>query len=95
MSDKPANIIGIDLGTTTTLVARFNEAGKPEITNNVEGNPITPSVIQIDDAGNVIIGSEAKNSLAPARPMCLPNSNVRWAPTSPGPSALIRSRRSS
>ena len=63
MSDKPANIIGIDLGTTTTLVARFNEAGKPEITNNVEGNPITPSVIQIDDAGNVIIGSEAKKFL--------------------------------
>ena len=63
MSDKPANIIGIDLGTTTTLVARFNEAGKPEITNNAEGNPITPSVIQIDDAGHVIIGSEAKKFL--------------------------------
>jgi len=60
---RSANIIGIDLGTTTTLVARFNEAGKPEITNNVEGNPITPSVIQIDDAGNVIIGSEAKKFL--------------------------------
>jgi molecular chaperone DnaK (HSP70) len=68
MSDKPANIIGIDLGTTTTLVARFNEAGKPEITNNVEGNPITPSVIQIDDAGNVIIGSEAKKFLGTGTP---------------------------
>jgi molecular chaperone DnaK len=63
MSDKPANIIGIDLGTTTTLVARFNEAGKPEITNNAEGNPITPSVVQIVDADNVIIGSEAKKFL--------------------------------
>lgn len=63
MSDNPANIIGIDLGTTTTLVARFNEAGKPEITNNVEGNPITPSVIQVDEGGTVIIGSEAKKFL--------------------------------
>jgi molecular chaperone DnaK len=63
MSDKPANIIGIDLGTTTTLVALFNEAGKPEITNNAEGNPITPSVVQIVDADNVIIGSEAKKFL--------------------------------
>jgi molecular chaperone DnaK len=63
MSDKPANIIGIDLGTTTTLVARFNEAGKPEITNNDTGNPITPSVIQIEDGGAVIIGDEAKKFL--------------------------------
>jgi len=64
MSDKPAsNIIGIDLGTTTTLVARFNEAGKPEITNNSDGHPITPSVVQVDDSGAVIVGSEAKKFL--------------------------------
>jgi molecular chaperone DnaK (HSP70) len=62
-SDRAANIIGIDLGTTETRVARFAENGLPEITNNVEGNPVTPSVIQIDDAGNVIIGSEAKKFL--------------------------------
>ena len=63
-SEKPTgNIIGIDLGTTTTLVARFNEAGKPEITNNSDGNAITPSVIQIDDAGAVVVGSEAKKFL--------------------------------
>ena len=62
-SDRPANIIGIDLGTTETRVARFNEAGKPEITNNAEGTPITPSVIQIDDDGSMNIGSEAKKSL--------------------------------
>lgn len=62
MPDKPANIIGIDLGTTTTLVARFNEAGKPEITNNDVGNPITPSVIQIENDIS-IIGAEAKKFL--------------------------------
>ena len=59
-SDRPANIIGIDLGATEVRVARFNEAGRPEITNNVEGNTVTPSVVQIDDHGNVIIGQEAK-----------------------------------
>ena len=58
-----ANIIGIDLGTTTTLVARFNESGKPEITNNDQGSPITPSVIQIEDSGAVIVGAEAKKFL--------------------------------
>ena len=68
MSDKTGNIIGIDLGTTTTLVARFNEAGKAEITNNNEGNPITPSVIQIDDSGAVIVGAEAKKFLGTGTP---------------------------
>jgi molecular chaperone DnaK (HSP70) len=62
-SDRAANIIGIDLGTTETRVARFAENGLPERTNNAEGNPVTPSVIQIDDAGNVVIGSEAKKFL--------------------------------
>jgi len=68
MADKPANIIGIDLGTTTTLVARFNEAGKPEITNNVDGNPITPSVVQVEDSGAVVIGAEAKKFLGTGTP---------------------------
>jgi molecular chaperone DnaK len=57
------HIIGIDLGTTTTLVARFNEAGKSEITNNSEGSAITPSVIQLDSSGDVIVGTEAKKFL--------------------------------
>ena len=68
MSEKAANIIGIDLGTTTTLVARFNEAGKPEMTNNTEGVDITPSVIQIDDSGSVIVGTEAKKFLGTGQP---------------------------
>jgi molecular chaperone DnaK len=68
MAEKPANIIGIDLGTTTTLVARFNEAGKPEITNNVDGNSITPSVVQVEDSGAVVIGSEAKKFLGTGTP---------------------------
>jgi len=62
-SDRPANIIGIDLGTSETRLARFAENGLPERTNNSEGSSITPSVVQIDDCGNVIIGSEAKKFL--------------------------------
>jgi molecular chaperone DnaK (HSP70) len=62
------NVIGIDLGTTTTLVARFNEAGKPEITTNSEGSRITPSVVQIEDNGNVIFGTEAKKFLGTGTP---------------------------
>lgn len=62
-SNRAANIIGIDLGTTEVRVARFNEAGKAEITNNADGNPITPAVVQIEDEGTVIIGTEAKKFL--------------------------------
>ena len=62
------HIIGIDLGTTTTLVARFNEAGKSEITNNAEGSAITPSVIQLDSSGGVIVGTEAKKFLGTGEP---------------------------
>jgi molecular chaperone DnaK (HSP70) len=65
---KSGNVIGIDLGTTTTLVARFNEAGKPEITTNSEGSRITPSVIQIEDSGDVIVGTEAKKFLGTGIP---------------------------
>jgi len=59
-SDRAANIIGIDLGTTEVRVARFNEQGKPEITNNADFSDVTPAVIQIDEEGSVIIGSQAK-----------------------------------
>jgi molecular chaperone DnaK (HSP70) len=65
---RPANIIGIHLGTTNTVVVRLNEFGKAEITHNDEGCPITPSVIQVEDTGSVIIGSEAKKSLGTATP---------------------------
>ena len=68
MPEKSGNIIGIDLGTTTTLVARFNEDGKPEIAKNSEGSSITPSVIQIDDTGAVIVGTEAKKFLGTGTP---------------------------
>ena len=62
-SDRPANIIGIDLGATEVRVARFNEGGRPEITNNAEGSDVTPAVIQIEEDGAVIIGTEAKKFL--------------------------------
>jgi len=66
-SPRQANIIGIDLGTEFTTVARFNEAGRAEITNNSEGGTQTPSVIQIDESGEVIVGTEAKKLVGQGR----------------------------
>lgn len=65
---RPANIIGIHFGSINTTVARFNEGGKPEITNNVEGNAVTPSVVQVEDSDGVVIGSEAKKFLGTGTP---------------------------
>lgn len=52
-------IIGIDLGTTNSLVACFKENG-PEIIPNRLGKNLTPSVVSIDEEGQVYVGETAK-----------------------------------
>lgn len=61
-------IIGIDLGTSTTEAAVYQD-GKPVIMLNFDGEEVTPSVVGIDDTGNVIVGekAEAQLLLAPER----------------------------
>ena len=55
-----ANIVGIDLGTSTTVVARFNDSGLAESTNNIDGDQLTASVVHIEPDGVVTSGKEAK-----------------------------------
>ena len=55
-----ANIVGLDLGTSTTMVARFNDSGLAESTGNSDGEQFTPSVVQIESDGVVTCGKEAK-----------------------------------
>ena len=57
-----AKIIGIDLGTTTSLVS-YLKNGKPEIIPNKFGKRLTDSVVGIDKYGNIIVGEEAKRIL--------------------------------
>lgn len=54
-----ANIIGIDLGTTMSAIAKLNDLAKPEIIPNNDGDRITPSVILFDDE-TLIVGEGAK-----------------------------------
>ena len=56
------SIIGIDLGTTNSLVAYFKD-GNPTIIPNVHGERLTPSVISIDENGELFIGKIAKERL--------------------------------
>jgi molecular chaperone DnaK len=52
-------IIGIDLGTTNSVVAVM-EAGEVKVIPNQEGNRLTPSVVAFTDKGEVLVGEPAK-----------------------------------
>ena len=52
-------LIGIDLGTTNSLVACFRN-GKAEIIPNRLGENLTPSVVSVDSKGTVYVGRSAK-----------------------------------
>ena len=52
-------IIGIDLGTSTTEAAIYRD-GKPELILNFLSQPVTPSVVGIDENGNWIVGERAR-----------------------------------
>src|SRR3984885_14227326 len=52
-------IIGIDLGTTNSVVAVM-EGKEPKVIVNEEGSRLTPSVVAYDDKGEVLVGQIAK-----------------------------------
>ncbi len=54
-----AKAVGIDLGTTNSVVA-FLEAGEPVVIPNAEGARTTPSVVAFSKAGEVLVGEVAK-----------------------------------
>src|SRR5213080_4966213 len=51
--------VGIDLGTTNSVVAVL-EAGEPVVIPNAEGSRITPSVIGFSKTGEIVVGEVAK-----------------------------------
>src|SRR5262245_35007099 len=52
-------IIGIDLGTTNSVVA-IMEGKEPKVITNEEGGRLTPSVVAFDDKGEVLVGQIAR-----------------------------------
>ena len=54
-----AKAVGIDLGTTNSVVA-FLEAGDPVVIPNSEGARTTPSVVAFSKTGEVLVGEVAK-----------------------------------
>src|ERR671938_1703881 len=51
--------VGIDLGTTNSVVASL-EAGEPTVVPNAEGGRTTPSVVAFSKTGEVLVGEVAK-----------------------------------
>jgi len=54
-----AKVIGIDLGTTNSVVAVM-EGGEPTVITNAEGGRITPSVVGFSKSGERLVGQLAR-----------------------------------
>jgi molecular chaperone DnaK len=54
-----AKVVGIDLGTTNSVVAVM-EGGKAKVIENAEGARTTPSVVAFTESGEVLVGQPAK-----------------------------------
>src|SRR5947207_887529 len=54
-----ARVVGIDLGTTNSVVATV-EGGEPVVIPNAEGGRTTPSVVAFSKQGEVLVGEIAK-----------------------------------
>jgi molecular chaperone DnaK len=55
-----AKAVGIDLGTTNSVVAATMEGGQAEVIPNAEGGRTTPSVVAFTDDGQRLVGQVAK-----------------------------------
>jgi len=57
-----SHVIGIDLGTTNSLVA-FMEGGRPRIIPGASGARSMPSVVGVDRQGRLLVGAAARNQM--------------------------------
>jgi molecular chaperone DnaK len=63
MSQAATPAIGIDLGTTYSVVAKLDERGQPITLVNSEGDRLTPSVVLME-GNNAIVGKEAMKAMS-------------------------------
>jgi molecular chaperone HscC len=72
-------IVGIDLGTTNSLIGVFRDGTAQLITNSL-GHLLTPSVVSVDENGNVIVGLAARERLG-SHPESTASGFKRWMGT--------------
>src|SRR5262245_56894863 len=57
-----SQVVGIDLGTTNSLVAYVNE-GAPVVIRDADGDALLPSVVSVGDDSTIYVGGEAQRRL--------------------------------
>ena len=60
MADTTSPIVGIDLGTTNSVVAAWDDNGDARVLADKNGYKIQPSVVSFHPNGSVVVGAEAK-----------------------------------
>ena len=60
---KEEIIVGIDLGTTNSLVAFINPEKNPQVINDMGRGLLVPSVVHFNEVGDALVGNEAKEFL--------------------------------
>ena len=58
-----ARVVGIDLGTTNSLVAYVDEGGNPQVIVDKEGRSMLPSVVHYNEKDGIIVGDAARARL--------------------------------
>jgi molecular chaperone DnaK len=61
MTQRP--VLGIDLGTTYSCVAQLDQYSRATVLPNADGDNTTPSVVYLEEGGNVVVGKTAKHEL--------------------------------
>jgi len=61
-SVSPAPLLGIDLGTTNSLIAVWRD-GRAQLIPNALGEVLTPSVVSVDEDGSILVGRAARSRL--------------------------------
>ena len=75
-------IVGIDLGTTHSLIGIY-EGNAPRLFPNAVGDVLTPSVISLGDDGGILVGQGARDRLI-THPQASVAAFKRWMGTSRG-----------
>lgn len=60
---KEEVIVGIDLGTTNSLIAFINPDAQPQVINDTNKGLLVPSIVHFHEDSSVLVGTEAKNYL--------------------------------
>jgi len=61
---KNSQVVGIDLGTTNTVIAFYDDTGKPKIIPNKDGEMLTPSIVYVGPGlKEILIGTAARNMM--------------------------------